>query len=259
MKPIEEQGYLIVAYNKKVYLDCAQLLAQSLRQWHPDVKICLLTDLDCQDSIFDFIYPFSFPVDDTIPFSFDWQVYQLTPFRQTIKLEADMYVAGPIDHYWSLFQHRDVCISVGCRDFYNKISSCRSYRATFDNNCLPDVYNAITYWRRSSCAQEFFKWVRFIFENWQSVRALLTFPDDLPSTDLVYSIAATIVGVNKVTLPVDISPKIVHMKKGIIPIKTSNWTNELVWEATNPGLRIHTVAQQGVVHYHIKEWANGKQ
>ena len=108
-------------------------------------------------------------------------------------------------------------------------------------------------------ADNTFKWVRFIFENWQSVKALLTFPDDLPSTDLIYSIAATIVGVNKVTLPVDISPKIVHMKKGIIPIKTSNWTNELVWEATNPGLRIHTVAQQGVVHYHIKEWANGKQ
>jgi hypothetical protein len=44
------------------------------------------------------------------------------------------------------------------------------------------------------------------------------------------------------------------MKQGIIPSLTSDWTDEFVWENTNPGLRLQTVAQSGLVHYHIKDW-----
>ena len=258
MKLKAEQGYLIVAYKNPQYLECARLLSKSLKSWHSDAKICLLTNFDVQDSLFDYVVPFAAPIDDSVPFSFDWQIFRTSPFRETIKLEADMYVAGPIDHYWSLFRHKDVCISTGCKDFYGNINKNRKYRSVFEYNKLPDVYNALTYWRKSYKAQEFFNLVKFIFENWQKIKVLLFLSDEFPSTDLVYAIAAKILGVNNVTLPEEISPKIVHMKKGIIPIETSNWTQELVWELTNPGLRINTVAQQGLVHYHIKEWANGK-
>ena len=51
-------------------------------------------------------------------------------------------------------------------------------------------------------------------------------------------------------------PTMVHMKKNMIPIITEDWTDELVWENTNPGLRLNTIAQWGLVHYHIKEWDN---
>jgi hypothetical protein len=44
------------------------------------------------------------------------------------------------------------------------------------------------------------------------------------------------------------------MKRYINPIQTDDWTKELTWE-TDP-LRINTVAQFGLVHYHIKEWLN---
>jgi hypothetical protein len=49
-------------------------------------------------------------------------------------------------------------------------------------------------------------------------------------------------------------PQIVHMKRKIIQTKTDNWTQELVWEHVDHNLRIQTVAQQGLVHYHIKDW-----
>ena len=42
------------------------------------------------------------------------------------------------------------------------------------------------------------------------------------------------------------------MKKRIIPTQTNDWTKELVWEY-NP-LRIQTVAQWGMFHYHVKDW-----
>ena len=103
-------------------------------------------------------------------------------------------------------------------------------------------------------AKQFFDLVRKIFENWNDQKKLLKFPDDIPTTDVVYAIAAVIMGTERVTLPSGIGPQIVHMKRRIINTVTEDWTKELVWEFTNPGLRIQTVAQQGLVHYHIKDW-----
>jgi hypothetical protein len=119
---------------------------------------------------------------------------------------------------------------------------------------LPDVYNAITYWEASDLAKEFFTLVRNIFENWKSYKTLLKFPDEIPTTDVVYGLASVIIGVENVTLPT--GPTIVHMKKHMIPIISEDWSRELVCEHTNPGVRINTVAQWGLVHYHIKDLVN---
>jgi hypothetical protein len=151
-----------------------------------------------------------------------------------------------------MLQHRDVVISTGARDFYDQPATSRFYRKVFDTNNLPDVYNAITYWRVSKTAQEFFQLVRKIFERWDEFKTLLKFPDDVPSTDLVYAMAAQIMGPERVTMPYATYPKIVHMKQHMIPIQTHDWTKELVWEL-DP-LRINTVAQWGAVHYHVKDW-----
>jgi hypothetical protein len=165
-----------------------------------------------------------------------------------------MICASPIDHWWTLLEKRDVVISQGARDFYDQPATSRFYRKVFDTNNLPDVYNAITYWRLSTTAQEFFEWVRRIFENWVQYRALLKFPDEAATTDVVYAMAAQILGSERVTLPPGVGPKITHMKRYINPIHTDDWTRELVWEHTDPGLRINTVAQWGMFHYHVKNW-----
>jgi hypothetical protein len=192
------------------------------------------------------------PYGDQGGFANDWQCFAASPYRQTIKLEADMICAGPIDHWWTLFEKRDVVVSQGCRTFYDQPAESRFYRKIFDENSLPDVYNAITYWRVSQTAKEFFALVRSIFENWTEYRRLLKFPDNGPTTDVVYAMAAVIMGEEQVTLPKGLSPTIVHMKRYINPIQGNDWTKELVWEL-DP-LRINTVAQWGLVHYHVKEW-----
>jgi hypothetical protein len=151
-----------------------------------------------------------------------------------------------------MFEKRDVVVSCGARTFYDQPAHSRFYRKIFDKNSLPDVYNAITYWRVSQTATEFFVLVRNIFENWTEYQKLLKFPDDKPTTDVVYAMAAVIIGEEQVTLPDGLGPTIVHMKRYINPIQGNDWTKELVWEL-DP-LRINTVAQWGLVHYHVKEW-----
>jgi hypothetical protein len=152
-----------------------------------------------------------------------------------------------------LFERRDVVVSQGARTFYDEPAKSRYYRKIFDQNNLPDVYNAITYWRLSKTAQEFFQLVKNIFEQWNSYKKLLRFPEEIPSTDVVYAMATQIIGPELVTLPAGYGPTIVHMKRHINPTQSNDWTQELVWES-DP-FRINTVAQWGLVHYHVKEWS----
>lgn len=240
MPILAERGYLIPAIGDQ-YIGCAEQLADSIRQFHPEANITILTES-------------MLPYGRQGGYADDWQCFAASPYRQTIKLEADMICASPIDHWWTLFELRDVVISQGARTFYDELAQSRFYRKTFDENNLPDVYNAITYWRVSQLAKEFFALVRSIFENWAEYKRLLKFSDEDPTTDVVYAMAAVILGEENITLPSGLGPTIVHMKQHINRLQTENWTQELVWE-NNP-FRINTISQWGLVHYHIKDWRN---
>lgn len=252
MPILAERGYVIPAIDTDSvsYTDCAEQLAMSIKSWHPEASVSIMTNNRCDWSVFDHVI--ELPYGDQGSYANDWQVFKASPYRQTIKLEADMLIASPIDHWWKMFEHRDVVISTGCRDFYNQTATSRYYRKFIDDNHLPDVYNAITYWRLSATAQEFFDLVRNIFEHWEDYKRLVKFPEDAPSTDFVYAMAAQIMSPERVTMPFASYPSIVHMKRHVIGTTTNNWTRELVWEL-DP-LRIQTVAQWGAFHYHIKDW-----
>ena len=251
MRPIEEQGYVVVAVNTATvdYVRCAAMLVQSLKTQHPDARVCLITDQPVANPVFDYVH--LLPAVSDNAYANDAAVFKLTPFRETIKLEADMLITSPISHWWQLFRHRDVVISTGCRNWHGDVSTVRHYRRVFDENHLPDVYNAITYWRLSETAKEFFDLVRDIFANWEHVRTLIKFAPAVADTDLVYAMAAQIMGKQRVTMPFVTYPQIVHMKQHHAGT-TDRWTHELTWE--HDPLRINTVAQWGAFHYHIKEW-----
>ena len=251
MRPIEEQGYVVVAVNTATvdYVRCAAMLVQSLKTQHPDARVCLITDQPVANPVFDYVH--LLPAVSDNAYANDAAVFKLTPFRETIKLEADMLIASPIAHWWQLFRHRDVVISTGCRNWHGDVSTVRHYRRVFDENHLPDVYNAITYWRLSETAKEFFDLVRDIFANWEQFRTLIKFAPAVADTDLVYAMAAQIMGKQRVTMPFVTYPQIVHMKPHHAGT-TDRWTHELTWE--HDPLRINTVAQWGAFHYHIKEW-----
>lgn len=250
---LKPQGYLILAANTEStdYVSMARRLADSIHQWHPTAEVALLTNQPGGYSEFSDVIDMDI-IDPANPWANDSQVFYRTPFRETIKLEADMLMAGPCDHWWDMFRHRDVVISTGCRNWQDQVSTARTYRKIFDENNLPDVYNAITYWRRSTTAKEFFDLTADIFRQWSVYSRALRYPEQQPSTDVVYAMAAQIMGPERVTMPFASYPKIVHMKAAHAQTQREDWTEDLVWE-TNP-LRIQTVAQWGAFHYNNKEW-----
>ena len=148
---LAERGYIIPAIGDE-YVACAEQLARSIRDFHSDANVTILT----REML---------PFGDLGGYANDWQVFHASPYRQTIKLEADMLAASPIDHWWTLFEKRDVAISQGCKGIFNEPSNNRTYRRLFDSNALPDVYNAVTYWRLSLTAKNFFELVKSQYES----------------------------------------------------------------------------------------------
>ena len=241
-----DKGYIIPATEQ--YIPCAVTLAKSIRYWHPHVKICLLTDIEYTNSIFDFVK--QLPWGNTGGWSNDWQVYHASPFHETVKLEADMILSGPVDHWWSHYRKFPVWISTGCSNQFNKVAHTRQYRKIFDKNKLPDTYNAITYWRVSREAQEFFRNVRQCFEKWDQVKTnLQAAQDEIANTDLIYAINA-----DGYITP-GYGPQIVHMKKAVLGTCIENWNKELIWEIDHGVFRINGYNQHGFVHYHQKHLA----
>lgn len=258
MEIIDEQGYLIVAHGDPIYVDCALACARSLKSHSPHAKIALLSDEKYEAPINEFDYSLTFEktVDPVNPFSADWQAFFQSPFRQTIKVEADMIIPHSIEHWWPMLWKKDVVLTTGARNFRNESARCRKYRKIFDENNLPDVYSAITYWKVSDLATDFAQLVKYMFKRWDLVQPQIKMGlSDPGTTDVIYAIAAKILGVENVTLPNTSYPTLIHMKGGMNDLLGEDWTKELVWELSGSNIRINTIDQQYPFHYHIKEFS----
>jgi len=240
------KGFVIMAQDteKTSYTKCADTLRKSILRVMPNANITVITS----DML---------PYGDLGGFANDWQVYEVSQYDYTIKLEADMYIPRNIDHWWDVLKDRDVVVSNTIRNFKQEISDVRFYRRFIDDNKLPDVYNAITYFKKSDIAQEFFNLVKEIFTNWEEYKKILKCnPDELATTDWVYAIASHIMGVEKTTLPGFTEMSMVHMKQYINGNPTENWTDTFIYECLPNQIRVQTVPQQYPFHYHVKNFCD---
>lgn len=255
------RGYLIIAENTADidYVGCAFSLAKSIRKCMPNASITLITTDPIMDPLFDMVH--TLPHGDLAPDSKwklinDWQAYEASPYDETIKLEADMILPRSIEHWWDVLSQRDLVISTTIRNFKGEISTNRFYRRFIDDNKLPDVYNAITYFKKSDRAEIFFHVVRDVFDNWDQYKAILKCnPQEEATTDWAYAIAAHCLGVENTTLPGFTEMSMVHMKQHINGLLSEDWTDSLVYELLPDVLRVNTYPQRHPFHYHVKSFS----
>lgn len=245
------RGFVIMAQNteKTDYVKCAEALELSIKRVMPDANVTIITTE-------------MLPYGDQAPDSDwklinDWQVYEASPYDETIKLEADMFLPRSIEHWFDIMSINDVTLCTKIRNYKGDISDVRVYRKFIDDNNLPDVYNAITYFKKSETAEQFYKIVRDVFENWEEYKAILKCnPTEEATTDWVYAIASHIIGVEKTTLPNFNELSMVHMKQFISGTTTEDWTDTLVYELLPDVLRVHTYTQEYPFHYHSKSFSD---
>jgi len=266
MSKLAQQGFLTIAQNTDVdYLRLAYVQAMSVKGVMPGSKYAVIVDDTTAEQVTDqhrkiFDYVITLPEDhanlDQWKLANEWQVFNLTPFKETIKLEADLLFTRAIEHWWTAFRLRDVVLSLGCRDYQNNISSNRAYRKVFDDNDLPDTYNGLMYFRYSQKSYNFFNLARSVYEHWAFIRdgVLKNCRDENPTTDLVYAIVAQTLGVESCTLPDCDFINFTHMKSAINGWPNRPWPELVVSELDLPMVRINNVNQYHPLHYHEKTW-----
>jgi hypothetical protein len=261
------QGFMTIAQNTQDvdYLRLAYLQALSIKLTMPGSLYAVAVDSntlaamkDCYHKVFDYIILIEddHAANEAWKLSNEWQVFNLTPFKETIKLESDILFTRSIGHWWTTFRLRDVVLSTGCRDYQGNLSTARDYRRVFDDNQLPDTYNGLMYFRYSQPAADFFNLAKTLYANWEyvSTSVLKNCRDSNPTTDVVYALTAKLIGVELTTLPIDFI-NFVHMKPAINQWPNTPWHDAVVSELDLPMIRIANQNQYYPVHYHEKSWA----
>ena len=157
------KGFLWFAQNnsKTDYVELSIKLAESIKKYNKENKICVVTDKKSQfeHKAVDVVKVLG---DDNsaehdIKWANEYKAFSVTPFTHTIKLESDMLWTTNTDWWWyHLWQH-DLVFSVNCRNYKDQVVKYSPYRDLFVRNSLPNIYNGMVYFRRSKLAQKFFR------------------------------------------------------------------------------------------------------
>jgi hypothetical protein len=262
----EQQGFVTFAQNTATvdYLRLAYLQALSIKATQKVNRFAVIVDqatnntvTNLHKKVFDYVIVLENDYNtDNYKFGNEHQVFALTPFKETVKVESDLLFTDSIDHWWPAFRKRDIVLSWGCLDWQQQHSSVRAYRKFFDDNCLPDVYNGLMYFRFSQTASDFFRVAKKVQDNWPMIRehALVNCREDNPSTDVLYAVTAELLGRELCTMPTMDFIKFTHMKPAINSWY-DDWPTAVITELDNTDIRINNLNQYAPLHYQTKEFA----
>jgi len=261
----EQQGFVSFAintsevdYGRLAYLQCLNVKATQRANSYAVIadEATYNSFNNRQLNAFDYVIrlPEGF---EQAPFTAEPYAFSLTPFKETVKLESDLLFTRSIDHWWTAFRLRDVCLSTGAKTYLGLPGAIRKYRQLFDANHLPDVYTGLMYFRYTKTAKHFFDLAGSIFRDWDGVKIYLKDIDlDLvPTTDVVYALTALMIG-EEVTIPSMDFINFVHMKSGFNGWSDArSWLDTVMHERAGDVIRINNVNQYDPVHYHDKTYA----
>lgn len=249
-------SYLELAYAQALSIKCTQRINKYAIAVDAATKECIT---DRHREVFDYIIDIHQDAnapDSKWKLANEWQAWWLTPFKETIKLESDILFTRNIDHWWDGLRQQEVCLTSAVRDYEGKISGSRAYRKFFDVNDLPDVYNGFMYFRFGVESMEFFNIARSIYQNWSDVKntILKKCHDELPTTDVVYALAAKLYGTERCTVPDRDYPTFTHMKGAINRLNVSDDWTDYYYSQLDDELRLMIGFQRQMypVHYYKK-------
>lgn len=262
-----QQGFLTIAQNTPEvdYINLAYKQAINIKHTQKKInQVAVIVDHNTSNQLtsdhrdlFDYIIVLEEDLakNDTWKLKNELQVFDLSPFRETMKIESDLLFTQSIDHWWNAMRLRDICFSHNCFDHRGQTITESPYRKLHKENELPDIYNGMFYFRYSQTATDFARIAQQIWNNWDAIKQELITCDQDPSTDLVYSIAVKVLGQEQCTIPTLDFFRFVHMKSGINGWNDCQpWTDYVNVQQDNQLLRINNRNQYSPVHYHEKDF-----
>lgn len=160
----------------------------------------------------------------------EWKAIYMTPYDETIKLDADMLFFTDITPWWEHLAKSDAKFATDVVTYRGNKATSTFYRETFKENDLPNVYSAFFYFKKTERVFEFFKLAELIFANWEKFFEEFLKPLHRPkivSTDVVFALAAKILDfTDNDSLNVENVPTFTHMKTMMQDWPVNAYTNE---------------------------------
>lgn len=265
------KGFLVLAQNSDVdYVRQAYYLALSIKKTQPTInQISLVTDDIVPEeykSVFDRIIPIPFgdhAKDSSWKVENRWKLYHASPYEETIVLDVDMLFLENMEHLWAFVKDRNLFFTSQVVDFKGRTVVDKTYRKTFIENNLPNLYSALFYFKKSDQSLEFFKILEFITYNWEKIYYEIT-PKQTQkfySMDVSVSIAAKILGIDDQICHTSSPFRFTHMKPGIQgwdPVPESYLKQSHINFNKNFELYLNNFKQTGIFHYVEDEFLTDK-
>ena len=138
------RGYFVFAQGKE-YIRLAYALALSIKNTQNINQICIAIDPNDHmpkdyKKVFDHVVRIK-NVGLKHPMQNEYQIWDLTPFKETIHVEADMIFTSNVDHWWYELRQHDLFFTSNVKDYRGHITKSNFYRRHFEKKKLPKLYN----------------------------------------------------------------------------------------------------------------------
>lgn len=194
----------------------------------------------------------------------EWKAIYMTPYDETIKLDADMLFPGDISGWWDLLAKSEGVFCTKAMTYRGEVITSDFYRKTFTESDLPNVYTAMFYFKKTDANYELFKLAEMIFNNWERFFYDFLEPEHRPrfvSTDVVFALAAKILDYGSLNATPNLNiPTFVHMKSQLQnwpddQFMIEDWTKIVrSYFGRDGSLIVGNYKQQLPFHYHVKDF-----
>jgi len=255
------KGWLIWAYDTSgdQYLRAATILANSIKatQKHNNTVAVVVNQQaslsETQRELFDYIIP----VHTDRPKEIMTLGYALSPFQETISIEADCIVCSDVSHWWNVLGQHDILFPGQVQDVCGNTIVDSYYRRGFNKHGLAEIWSGMFYWQKSAMASNLFKSATTLGTHWFDTGMPFEWTENAANDEIF----ASVLSQEQYQICIDTAGffTFTHNRTHDQPQYLSG--QELTsadFNVTPKGVWIGPWRQQGVLHYHHKHWATVK-
>ena len=259
-------GYLIIVNEgaDTNYTRLAYALALSIKNTQKEGydKVALVIDDKQHIENYTSTWVFDHVIEYQGPEGWDSRSYmdQVTPFENTVCLDADMLFFRDYSHWAEYFiANSELYIANKAYTYRGELVTNDHYRKCFTNNNLPNLYSFYTFFIKDSLlAKEFFDLQRAIIKTpgRYSNEFLISHKPKVVGTDEAFALAANILDIaDDIAYPLEF-PRVVHMK-GMIqnwPYPADTVSDHVgFYFDRNAKVKIGNFQQTDILHYVEKD------
>lgn len=265
-----DKGYFIFAQGKD-YIRLAYALALSIKNTQTINSVCVAVGKNDvvpveYHEVFDHVVRIK-NVGLGDPMANEWQIFNLTPFKETIHVEADCLFTSNNDWWWQELQQHEIFFTSYVKDYRGNTTTSNFYRKHFDKKGLPKLYNGCYYFRYSETAHNFFLKAKEVSARYKWYAEYFfagTWYPETPTTDEIFGITAYLLDLDNIVYSTKYPiPTFVHMKTKLqdwtdVEVYEDNWLRCLQANLSKKGLNVGGFMQTDLFHYQNKLFLTDK-